>query len=60
MNVTKSTSAMPSAPAASNHGPQVNHRGLTWKPLMSTAMTLTMVMMRTERTPKKHHMPMMD
>jgi hypothetical protein len=37
---------MPSAPPAGHDGPQLNSRGLTWEPVMSTGMTAMMVRMQ--------------
>jgi len=60
MEVTRTTSVMPSAPRATNEGPRLSSSGLSWEPLMSTGMRAIMAMSRMRMRSKKHRKPMMD
>jgi len=55
VNVTK---AMPSPLPEGDDGPQLNTRGLSGEPVMSTGMRVRMPTMGMRR--KKHRKPMMD
>jgi hypothetical protein len=60
MKVMKATCAMLSPPPAGDDGPELNLRGLTWEPVMSTGMRVRMARMRMRMRRKKHRKPMMD
>ena len=60
MMVMKALRVMPSPLEAGNDGPRLNLRGLTWKPVMSMAMSARMATMRMQMRRKKHCKPMMD
>jgi hypothetical protein len=62
MNVMKVTSAMPTAPKASDYGPQLTSRGLTWEQGIWMDMKARRVMMRMRRRRwwKKHCNLMID
>jgi len=60
MKVTKATSAILSPPPSGNDRPQLNPRGLTWDPVMSTGMRARMATHWKRMRRKKHHKPMMN
>jgi len=56
----KVTKEMPSPPPASDDGSQLNSRGLTWEPVMSTGTRARIAMIQMRMRRKKHRKPMMD